>query len=55
MSNTPSKDAHAHDHHHHGEAVVAGVATVKDPVCGMTIDPETAHSRADEGGKTYYF
>ncbi len=55
MSNTPSKDAHAHDHHHHGEAVVAGVATVKDPVCGMTIDPETAHFRADEGGKTYYF
>ena len=55
MSNTPSKDAHAHDHHHHGEAVVAGVATVKDPVCGMTIDPETARFRADEGGKTYYF
>ncbi len=55
MSNTPSKDAHAHDHHHHGEAVVTGIATVKDPVCGMTIDPETAHFRADEGGKTYYF
>src|SRR5208337_3002830 len=55
MSNTPSKGAHAHDHHRHGEAVVAGVATVKDPVCGMTIDPETAHFRADEGGKAYYF
>ena len=27
---------------------------VKDPVCGMTVDPRTAISRAISG-KTYYF
>ncbi|MBX3179375.1 MAG: heavy metal translocating P-type ATPase [Candidatus Hydrogenedentes bacterium] len=28
---------------------------VKDPVCGMDVDPETAKHRADHGGATYYF
>src|SRR5207248_6989956 len=27
----------------------------KDPVCGMTIDPETAAGRSTYAGKTYYF
>jgi P-type Cu+ transporter len=26
-----------------------------DPVCGMTVEPETAAGRSDFGGKTYYF
>ncbi len=30
-------------------------ATVKDPVCGMTIDPATAKHRAAHDGETYYF
>jgi YHS domain-containing protein len=30
-------------------------ATVKDPVCGMTIDPAKAGGKADYKGKTYYF
>lgn len=29
--------------------------TVKDPVCGMKIDPAKAKGKADYQGKTYYF
>ena len=29
--------------------------TVKDPVCGMTIDPKTAAGKTDYKGQTYYF
>jgi Cu+-exporting ATPase len=29
--------------------------TVKDPVCGMRVDPLTVQYRADHDGKTYYF
>ena len=28
---------------------------VKDPVCGMTIDPETAAATVEHDGKTYHF
>lgn len=28
---------------------------VKDPVCGMMIDPATAKGKSDHEGKTYYF
>lgn len=27
----------------------------KDPVCGMTVDPEKAPAKAEYKGKTYYF
>lgn len=30
-------------------------STVKDPVCGMMIDPKTAAGSQDYNGKTYYF
>ena len=36
-------------------AVETGRATVKDPVCGMSVDPATAKHQAEHGGKTYYF
>ena len=29
--------------------------TVKDPVCGMDIDPEMAPAKAEYKGTTYYF
>jgi YHS domain-containing protein len=29
--------------------------TVKDPVCGMKIDPATAKGKIEHKGKTYYF
>ncbi|NMW24294.1 YHS domain-containing protein, partial [Rhodanobacter denitrificans] len=39
---------HAHAHHGHTHAV-------KDPVCGMTVDPQTAKHRAEHEGHTYHF
>ncbi len=39
------QQAHAHDH----------VRTVKDPVCGMTVDPRTAKHRAEHEGHAYHF
>ena len=30
-------------------------ATVKDPVCGMEIDPATAADTSEYNGQTYYF
>ncbi|WP_370644762.1 heavy metal translocating P-type ATPase [Methylorubrum sp. B1-46] len=56
-----------HDHHHghahgahggcsHGTAEAGGDAqTVKDPVCGMSVDPHTAKHRAEHNGHPYYF
>src|SRR5438552_14633834 len=29
--------------------------SVKDPVCGMTVDPASAKAKADHAGRTYYF
>ncbi|MFK2904466.1 heavy metal translocating P-type ATPase [Dyella ginsengisoli] len=40
----------AHADHDHAVA-----HTVKDPVCGMRVDPHTAKHRAEHGGHTYYF
>ena len=31
------------------------MATVKDPVCGMDIDPDGAAATAEYKGQTYYF
>lgn len=28
---------------------------VKDPVCGMMVDPETAPAKVEYKGRTYYF
>jgi len=28
---------------------------VKDPVCGMRVDPEKAPAKSEYKGKTYYF
>lgn len=28
---------------------------VKDPVCGMEVDPKTVKEKSDYQGKTYYF
>src|SRR5579864_8405622 len=50
-------DAHDHhdgDHHHH-HAPGAGHGTVKDPVCGMDVDPATAAGKLEHGGQSYFF
>ena len=35
--------------------MAATATTVRDPVCGMEIDPGAAAGRSDHAGKTYYF
>lgn len=47
---------HAHQHHGHGTAgEAASVATVKDPVCGMTVDPAKTPHHAGHAGTDYHF
>jgi P-type Cu+ transporter len=41
---------HAH-HYHHAEAG----AKVRDPVCGMTVDPVTSKHRFEHRGETFHF
>jgi P-type Cu+ transporter len=49
-------ESHNH-HHHHGHAAekTTSSAAVKDPVCGMTVTPESAKGHTDYRGKTYLF
>jgi len=47
-------DSHDHcQHHGHGEQSHAG--TVKDPVCGMTVDPARTAHHAEHAGHEYHF
>ena len=48
-----ARAAHHHGHHHH--APVTGTHTVKDPVCGMHVDPHTTQHRHELPGHTYSF
>ncbi|MFG1260924.1 YHS domain-containing protein, partial [Xanthobacter flavus] len=54
-------DAHAGHHHHapvdhpHIGTGSSPAETVKDPVCGMEVNPATAGLRSEYGGKTYFF
>jgi Cu+-exporting ATPase len=43
---------HHHAHHHHHSAAPEGV---RDPVCGMSVDPHTATHRHTHDGRPYYF
>ena len=49
-------DEHDHSHHghdhHHGEQQDA---VVRDPVCGMTVDPEAGKPSLDYNGRTFHF
>ena len=61
MSNAEHDNHHGHAHGahggcSHGTAEAGGDAqTVKDPVCGMSVDPHTAKHRAEHNGHPYYF
>jgi len=46
-----------HDHagHAHAHAADAGHDVVRDPVCGMTIDPAAGKPTAEHGGRTFHF
>lgn len=43
-----------HQHNHHSDPHRDEHA-VKDPVCGMSVDPHTTEHRSQQGGKTWYF
>jgi Cu+-exporting ATPase len=42
--------AHGHDHRHPGAK-----ATVRDPVCGMAVDPATSQHKFEYRGEAYHF
>ena len=49
-----------HDHSHGGHGVPASAGSaphdhVRDPVCGMTVDPNTTPHRYDYAGRTHHF
>ncbi len=44
-----------HERHHDAPAGSDAAQKVKDPVCGMTVDPQTAKHRAEVAGAAYYF
>jgi Cu+-exporting ATPase len=46
---------HHHDHGHHHHHAGADHEKVLDPVCGMTVDPNTSKHRFDHRGMTYHF
>ena len=43
------------DHDHAGHDHAHGSATVRDPVCGMAVDPATSQHRFDYQGETHHF
>lgn len=45
---------HGHNHQHHGSAAAAA-NQVKDPVCGMNVDPHTAKHHTEHNSHTFYF
>jgi Cu+-exporting ATPase len=53
---TDEEHNHGHGHHHHPQGPEERAAAgVKDPVCGMTVDPAQAAGRHEHGGETYFF
>ncbi len=42
-------------HHHHPSATPDPAATLRDPVCGMMVDPHTAPHKAEHSGRTWHF
>lgn len=58
MAEDPEEHAHHHrGHEHHDDQPLGtdGAETVKDPVCGMDVDPHTTPHRASFEGQEYFF
>ena len=55
--NSCNHGGHAgHGHHHHADAAkTAGKKSARDPVCGMSVNPETSKHRFEHNGTTYHF
>ncbi len=46
---------HGHDHHHHHHDAHSQDAVIRDPVCGMTVDPNAGKPSLDYQGRTFHF
>ncbi|MBJ6126864.1 heavy metal translocating P-type ATPase [Microvirga splendida] len=67
MTPSPTTKEHSHQghshhdhgaptvHHHHHHEPTADAGKVKDPVCGMMVDPHQTTHRAQYEGKPYHF
>ena len=44
-----------HEHHSHHDPQHNPTSKVKDPVCGMNVNPERAEHKTAYGGETFYF
>ena len=53
-SATHDHSHHGHNHQHHDSAAAAA-NQVKDPVCGMNVDPHTAKHHTEHNSHTFYF
>ncbi|WP_188261329.1 heavy metal translocating P-type ATPase [Azospirillum tabaci] len=53
-SHVPHPDHHSHGGHDH-HAGPDDWTKVKDPVCGMMVDPERTGHHAEHGGRTFHF
>jgi Cu+-exporting ATPase len=51
VSEMQMHEHHEHEDHEHGDEL----ASVVDPVCGMTVDPANAAASAEHEGTTYWF
>ncbi|MGY5779986.1 heavy metal translocating P-type ATPase [Rhizobium sp. LEGMi135b] len=45
---------HGHGHHHHDDAGTQDVV-IRDPVCGMIVDPDAGKPSLDYHGRTFHF
>jgi Cu+-exporting ATPase len=50
-----SQAGHDHTSHGHHDHHAHTAATVRDPVCGMSVDPATSKHRFDYRGETFHF
>jgi len=50
-----AKQEPVHGHSGHRAGSGAGEGTVRDPVCGMSVDPARTSHRRDHAGQTFYF
>jgi Cu+-exporting ATPase len=61
MSLKHAHDKHGHAdtgmpaHDHHGASAVAPETVIRDPVCGMIVDPRAGKPSAEHAGATYHF
>jgi Cu+-exporting ATPase len=54
-ANSACCGGHGHSDHSHHDHHPHHAADVRDPVCGMTVDPATSKHRFDYRGETYHF